>query len=30
MVFLVGNQLGGLGERDDGYGDTAPVELMFE
>ena len=30
MTLLIGNQFGGLGERDDGHGDAAPVEFMFK
>ena len=30
MMLVIGNELGGLGERNDGHGDTAPVEFMFQ
>jgi hypothetical protein len=30
MMFLIGNQFGRLGERNNGYGDAAPVKFIFE
>jgi hypothetical protein len=30
MMFLIGSQLGRLGERNNGYGDATPVKFIFE